>query len=90
MPLKKKSGSKSTLSTGDLSAEAQEPWIEAQTRVYTNWINDKLKKSELKVAHLPKDLEDGVVLIKLLEKLSGKKITGKYVESMTCYSSNYY
>lgn len=54
-----------------------EPWVGVQTRVYTNWINDKLKGTRKSVSNLSKDLTDGLILIELLELLSGKKITGK-------------
>lgn len=71
-----KEGSKTNIaasSNGD-----QEPWREVQTRVYTNWVNDKLKDAHLHVDYLAKDLGDGLILIKLLELLSGKKLPGKY------------
>lgn len=71
MPLRKKHGSSSTLSKSDTGEE------ERQLRVYSNWVNSKLKEADLHVNNLPKDLENGVVLIKLLELLSGKKIPGK-------------
>lgn len=57
-----------------------EPWEEVQMRIYTNWVQDKVKETGLNISSLPKDLEDGRVLIKLIELLSGKKIPGKYVQ----------
>ncbi len=77
MPLKKKSISKGSISTlTDL-----EPWMKVQKRVFTNWINDKLSNSTAnrKVVDLSKDLEDGLILIDLLESLSRNKVPGKYV-----------
>lgn len=54
---------------------------------FTNWINDRLKPgrntiklggitSLLRVCDLGKDLRDGLVLIKLLENLTKKKLRG--------------
>lgn len=54
---------------------------------FTNWINDRLKPgrstiklggvtSLLRVSDLGKDLCDGLVLIKLLENLTKKKLRG--------------
>lgn len=84
MPLRKKGkssstnslnkGSTSTLSTGE------EKWKEVQMRVYTGWVNNKLsqgKTDHAPVKNLTKELGDGVLLIKLLELLSGKKVPGK-------------
>lgn len=70
MPLRKKRGGGST---NTLGADGEE----RQMGVYTNWVNDKLKEADLHVHNLPKELGDGVLLIKLLETLSGKKIPGK-------------
>ena len=75
MPLRRKSeksGSSSNVSKG-----SEEEWKEVQLRVYTNWVNDKLQAIEEHVSSLPKELENGLILIKLLEFLSGKKIRGK-------------
>ena len=63
MPQKKKKG-------GTLSEEQQ--WMDVQKRTFTNWVNDKLSSSEHRVVDLAKDLDDGVVLIELLQKLTGK------------------
>lgn len=95
MPLRKKSLSKNT-STSSLKNNKSvvslqkgssasniaelEPWEEVQMRIYTNWVQDKVKETGLNISSLPKDLEDGRVLIKLIELLSGKKIPGKYVQ----------
>lgn len=49
---------------------------------FTNWVNDRLKgksglsSNTLKVKDLSTDLKDGVVLIRLLENLTSKKIHG--------------
>ena len=64
-------GSTYSLNTGE------EKWKEVQMRVYTNWVNHKLSTDHVQVKNLTKELGDGVLLIKLLEQLSGKKIPGK-------------
>jgi len=49
-----------------------------QKKAFKNWLKDKLKGSGYEVADLEKDLEDGVVLIKLLETLvPGSKMPGR-------------
>ena len=73
MPLRKKKGGK-----GEKGAESLvEPWIEVQKNTFTNWVNYKLRNTDYLVEDLAKDLEDGLVLIQLLQELSHKTITGK-------------
>ena len=40
-----------------------------QKKVFTNWLNDRLKGSGYKVTDLSRDMDDGMILIKLLETL---------------------
>lgn len=76
MPFKKKA--KGTAATvKDKSGQAYEPWIEIQRKAFTNWVNATLKESGQQITDLFRDLDDGVVLIKLLEALSHKKMFGK-------------
>ena len=76
MPFKKKAkGSTSTLK--DKSGQAYEPWVEIQRKAFTNWINATLKESGPHVNDLFRDLNDGVVLIRLNETLTQKKMFGK-------------
>ena len=78
MPSKKKNSDKSSTAGQNGAAESvNSEQRELHMRVYTNWVNDKLKNSDHHVGYLPKDLQDGLVLINLLEILSGKKVTGK-------------
>ena len=74
---KKKGKSDDTLSSSSSSSDSKEPWKRTQMRTFTNWANDKLKDSGVKVSHLTKDLADGIKLIRLLEALSGKSIVSK-------------
>ena len=50
-----------------------------QKSTFTNWLNDRLKAGRHgvpKVQDLSEDLRDGILLIKLLETLTKKKIKG--------------
>ena len=49
-------------------------WLQVQERTFTNWVNDKLCGTDCIVADLSTDLSDGIILPKLLEILSGKKL----------------
>jgi hypothetical protein len=82
MPLRKKGGkigSSASLNKGSNSTlnAGEEDWKAVQLRVFTNWVNDKLRSTDVHVKKLTKELGNGVLLIKLLEVLSGKKIPGK-------------
>ncbi len=44
-----------------------------QKKAFTRWINDNLKHTSIKVKDVEKDLDDGLVLIKLLESLVPRK-----------------
>ena len=52
--------------------------IVLQITTFSNWINDRLKpgKHDRKVNDLAVDLRDGMLLIKLLENLTKKKVKG--------------
>ncbi len=57
---------------------ADRSWIDVQKKTFTNWVNDHLKDTGLSVEDLQIDLDNGVVLIKLLEALApGKKMPGR-------------
>lgn len=61
-------------------SQEQDPdnWVEVQKTTFTNWANDKLKQEGVRIANLETDLEDGVILIKLLEALApGKRMPGR-------------
>jgi len=61
-------------------SQEQDPdnWVEVQKTTFTNWANDKLKQEGVRIADLETDLEDGVILIKLLEALApGKRMPGR-------------
>ncbi|EGG21588.1 gelation factor [Cavenderia fasciculata] len=54
--------------------ESKKTWIDVQKRTFTGWANNYLKERILKINDLGADLEDGVLLINLLEIISSKKI----------------
>lgn len=52
-------------------------WKRIQKNTFTRWCNEHLKKQDVAIEDLAKDMCDGVKLIILLEVLSQKKI-GRY------------
>lgn len=58
---------------GNVDARTQ-----TQIRTYTNWINEKLKKTDYSVKEITEDLKDGVILSTLLLILDpGKEMPGR-------------
>ncbi|KAL2271824.1 hypothetical protein VTJ83DRAFT_1195 [Remersonia thermophila] len=55
----------------------QQQWVTVQQKTFTKWLNTKLEVRNLVVKDLVKDLSDGVLLIHLLECLSGESL-GRY------------
>ena len=65
---------------GSLSVVEDEVILEARTRTFVKWINGHLHSRGIRVKNLDTDLENGVVLIKLLETLvHEKRIPGRLV-----------
>ena len=61
-------------------ASVKEDWVEVQKKTFTNWANETLKQEGVRVTNLETDLEDGVILIKLLEMLApGRRMPGRWV-----------
>lgn len=52
-------------------------WKRIQENTFTRWANEHLKRVNLRVENLGTDLSDGLLLIRLIEVLSHKKL-GKY------------
>ena len=62
---------------------ADRSWIDVQKKTFTNWTNNRLKGTDRQVNDLQTDLDDGVILIKLLEALAPKKkMPGKCVRAV--------
>eukprot|EP01120_Amphizonella_sp_Union-15-10_P006469 TRINITY_DN2082_c0_g1_i1.p1 TRINITY_DN2082_c0_g1~~TRINITY_DN2082_c0_g1_i1.p1 ORF type:complete len:766 (-),score=229.90 TRINITY_DN2082_c0_g1_i1:80-2335(-) len=53
-------------------------WVNIQKRTFTRWCNTFLLERGLKIGDLQNDLEDGVLLINLLELISAKQVVQKY------------
>lgn len=56
-------------------------WKQIQLTTFTNWVNDRLSGSKANysgpvITDLQSDLQDGVILVRLLENLSSKRIRG--------------
>ena len=49
-------------------------WVAAQQKAFTKWMNVYLRTRKLRVANIFTDLKDGVMLINLLEVISGKPL----------------
>ena len=61
---------------------AGKEWISVQKKTFTNWVNDKLKATDIQLEDLQLDLKDGVALITLLQVLApGKKMPGRLDKS---------
>jgi len=52
-------------------------WIDIQQNAFTRWCNEHLKDRGFHIKDLQKDLADGILLINLLEIISGKSV-GRY------------
>lgn len=52
-------------------------WKRIQQKTFTRWCNEHLKKSSLFIRDLNTDLQDGTLLISLIEMLADKKV-GRY------------
>lgn len=55
----------------------QQRWVAVQQKTFTKWLNAKLIQRDLEVKDIVKDMGDGVLLIHLLECLSGESL-GRY------------
>ncbi|KAL7721131.1 Calponin domain family protein [Entamoeba marina] len=53
-------------------------WQKAQELVFVDWINETLGSSGTVVSNLEDDMKSGVILIQLVEKLTGHKLKEKY------------
>jgi len=52
-----------------------------QLKSFTAWVNLQLAKVSLKVNDLRTELEDGILLLKLVEAISGEELQGKYYKN---------
>lgn len=52
-------------------------WYDIQEKVFTRWANDEVKQRGMHINELKTDMADGIILVNLLEVLSGKSL-GRY------------
>jgi len=53
-------------------------WVRVQKKTFTRWCNTYLIERKMKVEDLSKDLASGILLINLLEQISGKTVASNY------------
>ena len=53
-------------------SSAQSAWELIQAKSFANWMNASLQKRGLSVSNLENDLQDGLLLVALLEELTSK------------------
>lgn len=53
-------------------------WIDIQQRTFTGWVNTHLKSRNMKCQDLIHDLQDGLMLINLMEIISAKQVCPNY------------
>jgi len=63
-----------------MPGEENEDWIRVQVKTFTRWANRYLSERMMKINDLRTDFADGIMLINLMEIISGKSL-GKYVKS---------
>jgi len=56
-------------------------WVRVQKKTFTRWCNTYLIERKMKVEDLTKDLASGVLLINLLEQISGKEVVKNYAKN---------
>ena len=68
-----------------MRGDQRDEWKRIQQTTFVNWLNDRLSGSKSNysgpiVKDIQEDLKDGLLLVKLLENLSGRKLRG-YVKN---------
>jgi len=53
-------------------------WVQVQKKTFTRWCNTYLMERRMNVQDLSKDLESGILLLNLLEQISGKTVATVY------------
>lgn len=66
--------SQDDLETGERVKELREELLQIQKKTFTKWMNAILRDANLEVVDLFSDLSDGVILLKLLQLISGERI----------------
>lgn len=70
-----------------MTRQVDQNWKKVQETTFTNWVNSvlrgHLKTAKNQVTNLQTDLQDGLVLIQLIEKLASPKKVGRYYKNPT-------
>jgi len=53
-------------------------WVQVQKKTFTRWCNTYLVQRKMNINNLSTDLDTGVLLINLLEQISGKPVAANY------------
>jgi len=53
-------------------------WVQVQKKTFTRWCNTYLVQRRMNIENLSTDLENGVMLLNLLEQISGKTVAATY------------
>ena len=65
-----------------MTKQVDEKWKEFQQATFTNWVNNSLrghlKTARLQIKNLQTDLQDGIVLVKLVETVASPHKLGRY------------
>ena len=65
-----------------MTKRVDEKWKEFQQTTFTKWVNNSLrghlKTARLQISNLQTDLQDGLVLVKLLETVASPRKPGRY------------
>ena len=61
--------------------KADPKWKKIQQTTFTNWVNEKLKRTKHRVKDVEVDFKDGLMLIELLEALTSAGKVGNYKKS---------
>jgi len=56
-------------------------WVRVQKKTFTRWCNTYLIERKMSVNDLTKDLASGILLINLLEQISGKQVVNNYAKN---------
>jgi len=53
-------------------------WVQVQKKTFTRWCNTYLVQRKMNITDLSKDLDTGIMLLNLLEQISGKTVAATY------------
>ncbi len=60
------------------SSQPVQPWVKVQQTTFTKWVNNHIKDTGKEITDLQDDLKDGLILIHLMETLTGNDVQVRY------------